>query len=214
MQGIPIKRTSYFVSVLIVGGLVSHGCFGQETAAAPPPAEIVFHATTNLVLLDVVVTDQGQAIHGLDQGRFHISENRHEQPIASFDEHGPAVEPGAVAQPALQPANVNSNISTHPSTSAVNVLLLDALNTPKPEQDNTYGQIAEYVASIPPGTSMAVFAHYSKLELIQGFTTDATLLDDVHEKSGARWAVAAGCEIVRGTPEENLRALATFAQTH
>ncbi len=207
-------RTSYFVSVLIVGGLGSHCCFGQETAAAPPPAGIVFHATTNPVLLDVVVTDQGHAIHGLDHGRFHIFENGDEQPIASFDEHGPAAELGAVAQPALQPPNVYSNIPTHPSTSAVNVLLLDALNTPKPEQDNKYGQVAEHVASIPPGTSMAVFALYSKLELIQGFTTDATLLDDVHEKSGARWVVAAGCEIVRGTPEENLRAPATFAQIH
>ena len=44
--------------------------------------------------------------------------------------------------------------------------------------------------------------------------TLASLLGHLHERAGARWVVAAGCEIARGTPPENLRALAAFAQTH
>jgi MtaA/CmuA family methyltransferase len=39
-------------------------------------------------------------------------------------------------------------------------------------------------------------------------------LEALHPQAGARWIVAAGCEIVRGTPHENLRALVNFAQTH
>ncbi|MFZ0302151.1 MAG: uroporphyrinogen decarboxylase family protein [Terracidiphilus sp.] len=39
-------------------------------------------------------------------------------------------------------------------------------------------------------------------------------LEALQPKSGAQWIVAAGCEIVRDTPHENLRALVTFAQTH
>jgi len=39
-------------------------------------------------------------------------------------------------------------------------------------------------------------------------------LDELGKKAGPRWVVAAGCEIARGTPEENLRVLAKFARSH
>jgi uroporphyrinogen-III decarboxylase len=39
-------------------------------------------------------------------------------------------------------------------------------------------------------------------------------LETLRQDAGARWIVAAGCEIVRDTPHENLRAMVKFAQTH
>ncbi len=39
-------------------------------------------------------------------------------------------------------------------------------------------------------------------------------LEALRQKAGARWVVAAGCEIVRDTPHENLRAMMEFAQSH
>ena len=39
-------------------------------------------------------------------------------------------------------------------------------------------------------------------------------LEALQQQAGARWIVAAGCEIVRDTPHENLRAMVKFAQTH
>jgi MtaA/CmuA family methyltransferase len=39
-------------------------------------------------------------------------------------------------------------------------------------------------------------------------------LEALQQHAGAQWIVAAGCEIARGTPHENLHALANFAQTH
>jgi uroporphyrinogen-III decarboxylase len=33
-------------------------------------------------------------------------------------------------------------------------------------------------------------------------------------QAGPRWIVAAGCEVVRDTAHENVRALVNFAQTH
>ncbi len=39
-------------------------------------------------------------------------------------------------------------------------------------------------------------------------------LEALHQQVGAQWIVAAGCEIARGTPHENLHALVNFAQTH
>jgi len=39
-------------------------------------------------------------------------------------------------------------------------------------------------------------------------------LETLQPHAGAQWIVAAGCEIVRDTPHENLHALTTFARTH
>jgi uroporphyrinogen-III decarboxylase len=37
---------------------------------------------------------------------------------------------------------------------------------------------------------------------------------ECHRQAGARFIVGAGCEVPRGTPPENLRALAEYARTH
>jgi MtaA/CmuA family methyltransferase len=39
-------------------------------------------------------------------------------------------------------------------------------------------------------------------------------LDALQHKAGERWVVAAGCEIVRDTPHENLQAMRIFAESH
>ena len=42
----------------------------------------------------------------------------------------------------------------------------------------------------------------------------AQSLETLRQQAGERWIVAAGCEVVRDTPHENLRAMVEFAQTH
>jgi uroporphyrinogen-III decarboxylase len=37
---------------------------------------------------------------------------------------------------------------------------------------------------------------------------------ECHRQAGARYVVAAGCEVPRGTPPANLRALVGYAQSH
>ena len=44
--------------------------------------------------------------------------------------------------------------------------------------------------------------------------TIARALEALQQQAGAQWIVAAGCEVVRDTPHENLRAMVEFAQTH
>lgn len=39
-------------------------------------------------------------------------------------------------------------------------------------------------------------------------------LEELRQQAGAQWIVAAGCEVVRDTPHDNLHAMVTFAQTH
>src|ERR1035437_3829829 len=141
------------ISVIVLGGFAALVSGAQApTPAAPAVQETVIHTTSNLVIVDVVVTDKGEAIHGLDLARFHIFEDGKEQPIASFDEHRPTAARADQAPPLPLPPNVFNNVPQHAAGSVMNVLLLDALNTPKADQIYVHRQVAEYVASLPPGT--------------------------------------------------------------
>jgi hypothetical protein len=78
----------YSIAVIALGSLAIPLCGAQmATADGSNPAQTVLHVTTTLVLVDVVVTSQGKAVHGLNRNQFHIFENGREQRITSFDEH-------------------------------------------------------------------------------------------------------------------------------
>jgi len=151
-------------------------------AAAPSAVSTVLHANTNLVLVDVVVTDHGNAVHGLPQGNFHVFDNGHEQAVFSFDEHR-SVEVSTPAKPIKLPPNTYTNLPVYPQASAVNVLLLDDLNTLPDDQMEVRRQMIQYMGKMKPGTTLAVFLLASRLRLIEGFTTDiARLSKDLQDK--------------------------------
>ena len=156
--------------------------------SAPAAASSVFHANANLVLVDVVVTDHGKPVRNLDKIHFHVFEDGREQPIASFDEHQPAAGPVSAAPRASLPPHTYTNAPDYPANSAVNVLLLDALNTPLGGQMEVRRQMLQYLTKIPPGTSMAIFTLASRLRLAVGFTTDVARLTQAlqDEKNGAK----------------------------
>ena len=124
--------------LLPLAGLLMVACaVAAQTAQSPAPFDsgtTVLHATSSLVLVDVVVTDHGKLVHGIDRSRFHIFEDGHEQSDRPFEEHQPApTSPHATAaavQIAALPPHIYTNVSPYPDTGVVNVLLLDALNTP------------------------------------------------------------------------------------
>lgn len=156
----------------------------SSTAGATPQATApVIHANTNLVLLDVVVTDRGSAVHSIDRSRFHVVEDGKEQTISSFEEHEPAPVPTQAYKPAALPPHTYSNAPLYPQASAFNVLLLDGLNTPLDKQTDVRRQMVEYMSKIAPGTSLAVFTLASRLRMITGFTTDASQMTKALENA-------------------------------
>jgi len=66
------------------------------------------------------------------------------------------------------------------------------------------------------GPLQVLLGNLNPVKLIKDGTRDAVLqaLTECHQAAGARYIVGAGCEVPRGTPAENLRALTTYAQTH
>jgi VWFA-related protein len=157
-------------------------------SAAPAQTGTTLHANARLVLLDVVVTDKGAAIHGIDRQRFHVYQDGHEQPLAFFEEHSSAGPHLAAARPAMIPASLPSHTFTNlPRTAdstAVNVLLLDGLNTPLSSQMNVRRNMLEYASTVQPGAPMAIFTLSSRLRMLQGFTSDPAALAAALKASG------------------------------
>jgi len=153
-----------------------------ETAAStnstPPitptsPANVL-HAHTRLVLVDVVATEHGNPVHGLDRSRLHIFEDGHEQRITSFEEHVPKPTTFAALPPL--PESTFTNIPALQATGPLNILLLDSLNTPPQNVADAQDRLLKFARSAPQGTAMEVFALGGQLRLVQGFTTDTTLI--------------------------------------
>jgi len=151
----------------------------------------VVHVKSRLVLVDVVVTDHDRPVRGLDRDRFHVFEDGHEQPIASFEEHEPSARVTVAGAPAL-PSNTYSNVPAYPETGAVNVLLLDALNTPTGDQERVRRMMIKFLGTIRPGATIAIFTLSSRLRMAAGFTTDVPQLLKVFQSQKGKPQTAAG----------------------
>ncbi len=186
-----------FSFVLILASVISGPSSAAQSPAVPvqqpvpatsaPATEgnagaTVLHENANLVLVDVVVTNRDKAVHGLERQRFHVFEDGHEQAIASFDEHRAPDVGAAGPMPLMKrtplPPHTYTNIPDYPEASAVNVLLLDGLNTPLNDQINVRLKMIQYLGKIKPGTSLAIFGLSSRLRMIAGFSTDLAALTE------------------------------------
>ena len=147
----------------------------------------VFRANARAVLVDVVVTDShGNPVPGLRQQDFKLTENGKPESVVFFEEHkGAEVVP--IDLPKMPP-NVFTNVPVAPQADALNVLLLDALNTPQTDQSYVRAQVLEFLKTMKPGTPLAVFSLATDLRLVQGFTgSPSTLLASLQDKKNGVW---------------------------
>lgn len=156
-------------------------------SAQPTENTPVFKTSTREVIVDVVVdTGKGEPVPSLRKEDFRIFEDGKPQTIDFFEEHKAKIlTPGMVQPLPKMPPNVYTNVPPAPEDDAVNVLLLDSLNTPPQMISYARKQILGYLEHVKPGTRIAIFALNSKLDIVQGFTSDAALLRDVAIKQTA-----------------------------
>ena len=152
----------------------------QAPAPRPPESEII-HAGTQLVIVDVVVQDRdGHPIHGLKREDITLTEDKNPQQIRNFEEH--TFIPSTTHGPEMKlPPGTFTNYTPTPPNSTLNVLLLDALNTPMADQSYVRYQLQQYVKKADPGTRIAIFGLNTRLTILQGFTSDPQTLKDVVE---------------------------------
>lgn len=131
---------------------------------------------TRAVLLDVLVTDRnGVPVTGLKQDAFTVTEQGKTQAVSFFEEHSAATKAENVELPVLPP-DVFTNFSPTPMPAAVNVLLLDSLNTQIGNQSFVHKQALKFLQGAKPGSRMAIFTMSLGLHFVQGFTDDPALL--------------------------------------
>ena len=175
------RSTSLLAATLIFTSI----CLGQspadqQPAPAPGPNSTILQTSTKLVVVDVVVQDaNGKPIHGLKASNFKLSENKNPQQISHFDEHMPPPVTARGPDIGKMPPGVFTNYTPVAPGSTLNVLLLDALNTPTLYQTWVREQLKKYVNEAPPGQRIAIFGLTDHLILLQGFTSDPQILKNI-----------------------------------
>ncbi len=167
---------------------------------ASSSAQPILKIATHEVVVDVVVTaGKGQAVSGLRKEQFQVFEDGKPQTIDFFEEHGSMARPaGSLPAPPKMPPDVYTNVPPAPLDDAVNVLLLDSLNTPPQFASYARNEVLGYLNNVKPGTRLAIITLNDKLNFVQGFTTDAALLRQVAWKQtspGISQALVAKSEI-------------------
>ena len=74
------------------------------------------------------------------------------------------------------PPGVFTNYTPVAPDSTLNVLLIDALNTPMADQSFVRQQLLDYVKHEKPGTDVAIFGLTNRLVMLQGFTANPAIL--------------------------------------
>jgi VWFA-related protein len=153
-----------------------YGSGSGQTAPASSARGTTIRTSSDLVVVDVVASDSQQnPVHKLTAADFTVLEDGKPQTVKIFEEH--ETQPFAPLPPApkLDPG-IFTNFSIAPVNGALNILLLDKLNTPMDAQTVVRDQVLKFLKEVHPGTRIAIFSLTTELRLLQGFTTNPEIL--------------------------------------
>jgi VWFA-related protein len=169
--------------VLMMAGL--GGCVAAVAQTDEPRATATLQVTAREVVMDIVALDaKGHSVRGLSASDFPIVEDGVPQKIRSVSEHRAMTEEEiAKVSPVAMPPNTFTNFARPGNTNSVNVIVIDALDTPLPAQMYLRQQLTGFMKTVPPGNVFAIFQMDTSMHLVQGFTSDpAVLLKAVESK--------------------------------
>ena len=172
-----------YIASLLPALLVFTLASAQDQSSSSNPKQSAVRQTastlktsTRLVIVDVVARSaNGEMVTDLKPDDFTVFENGKKQDVRIFSFQHPVKE---AAKPviAADPSNVVTNIPRYKTTDALNVILLDGLNTAVPRQAYMRNKLVELLERLPGDQPIAVYTLGSRLQLIQDFTTDPGLL--------------------------------------
>jgi len=184
---------SRFVAVKLLLPFLAFVSGAQETPAPEQESPATtLHATTRLVVLDVVVTyKQGTPVRNLSKSDFTILENDRQQAVATFEppgRHAPApVEENA--KKAISTSEPERPEVTAMTSSALTILVLDELDTMILDQAFARDEIRKFLHShgprLPEPTALMALEE-KRLELLHDYTSDANVLDTALDRHPAR----------------------------
>ena len=172
-----MNRFALFMAA--AAALVASSLMAQNNEPAPVSSGTTLRITSRAVLVDVTVTDRsGKPVTGLKRDAFSVLEQGKPQTISYFEEHNGAEEAKQDQKMVfpVMPPDVFTNFSPIKPPAAVNVLLLDSLNTQPEDQMMVREQAKSYLKTLKPGSRIAIFVMGMKLSFVQGFADDPALL--------------------------------------
>ena len=150
-----------------------------QASPAAPQGATVLRTGTQLVVVDVVVQDSaGHPVHGLKAQDFQLTEGHVAQTLRNFEDHTSTGTPATAEQMPRLPAGTFTDYTPVPPGGSLNILLLDALNTPMKDQTFVRNQLQQYVKHARPGARIAIFGLANRLVMLQGFTSNPETLKD------------------------------------
>jgi VWFA-related protein len=163
-------------------------CFAQQNAPAAAHAQqptyetsAVLKVKSRLVVVDVVARDgKGVPVTDLKQEDFTVVEDGKEQKVRIFSFQHP--DDSVATAPPQAPANgmnVVDNLPHFQPGRALNVLLMDALNTSRLNQVSMRQAMIKFLETLPANEPIAVYLLSDRIHLLQDFTTDPATLKDV-----------------------------------
>jgi len=165
-----------YAIALVFSPLSGAGQDAAATAQTGAQPTTTLHANTDLVVVDVVVSDEKKGpVHHLNASDFTVLEDGKPQTLKVFEEHEVGPPTPLPPTPRLGPG-MFTNFSVAPANGVLNILLFDKLNTPINAQTEVRDQVLKYLKEAPPGTRMAIFSLTTELKMLQGFTSDPGLL--------------------------------------
>src|SRR6202166_5014284 len=177
---VPCLLSAAFIAVRAASQSAPTAPAAQQPGSAQ--SGYVLKVTTRLVTLDLIATDShGNPVRDLKPEEVQIfEEHKAEQKIEHFEyfeKLAAAGAPGNSTSVTRKTANVLSNqLPLDQLKIPLTVLLMDSLNTQTPNQSLGRAHMVQLLRTIPPDTPVAVFLLGSSLRILQGFTSDGTLL--------------------------------------
>jgi VWFA-related protein len=144
------------------------------TAPQQMAEQVVMHAATHVVMVNVVVKDKhGKPVDDLHRDDFVLRDNGQEQKIAMF-----ALEQTGGADSASVSSPARLTFTNRPGTgsTAVTVFLFDQLNTRLTDQQLAKSDFLRYLRDLPATERVAVFVLGDSLSLLHDFSQDMASL--------------------------------------
>ncbi len=189
------RRLLFISAMVALSVLTAAGQGGSEPAQADKPKSAgapaqggapvyersaVLKIKTRLVVVDVVARDsKGAPITDLKQDDVMLLEDGKEQKLRIFNFQHPEPAPAQQAVAAPASSKVIDNFPHFVPGRALNVLLMDALNTTRTNQVFMRESMVKFLEKLPENEPIAVYLLGDKLHLLQDFTTDPAVLKQV-----------------------------------
>ena len=149
----------------------------QKPEPSEPP--VVIRTNTRLVIVDVVAKNsKGEPVTDLKNEDFTVLEDGKPQQVKVFNFQSRATD-SIKPLPLTTSPDIVTNIPTYQANGALNIILLDGLNTSLPRQAYMRERMIALLEKLPDDVPIAIYTLGSRLSLIQDFTDDHETLKKV-----------------------------------